>query len=86
MIWDYYTEDPCYVPVEEIEKYESAKEWLVELLHHIYETGDIDALEVALEEAIHPFGLKLPEGEPVIKSNKSTYFEHAIEMIRGLKQ
>ena len=65
-----------YVPREKINKYEDAEDWIKEMIHHMYDTGDIVALENALDELTGIWGLRLPEHEPKIEK-RTEYLPHS---------
>lgn len=48
------------------EDYDHAYDHLQGLIEDIYETGSIENLEFHLEEVLHVFGLKIPEGVPTL--------------------
>lgn len=75
-----------WVREEELQEFLDVREWATELVHHMYITGDVDAMEAALEELLVPFKVRLPEEEPRVVSKQKSYFEHAVEMIYGLKK
>lgn len=72
---DYYPHSEHYVEPEDIERLESGKEWVEELIACIYYKGDIEGLENALEELAHVFDLKIPETDPVIQSKTSKWLQ-----------
>jgi len=65
-----------YVHRDELIKYEEAKEWIKEMIHHMYDTGDIVEMENALDELTGIWGLRLPEHEPKIQI-KHEYIPHS---------
>ena len=65
-----------YVPREKINKYEDAEEWIKEMIHHMYDTGDVEALENAFDELAGIWGLRLPEREPKIRITEE-YIPHS---------
>lgn len=52
------------------EELEHAYGWFEEVLFQIYEEGNIERLEEALEEVAYSFGMKIPKHSPVL-SNKN---------------
>ena len=65
-----------YVPREQINKYEGAEDWIKEMIHHMYDTGDVVALENAFDELVGIWGLRLPEGAPKIRVTEE-YIPHS---------
>ena len=59
-----------WVPVDELSKYDNAKEFLKEVVNQIYYVGDVDALEDALDELTGVFDLKLPSKHPIIRRRR----------------
>ncbi len=51
-------------------EYDEAKEWLKDLIHQVYNTGDIDDIERSLEEVACKFELNLPAKEPKIRRGR----------------
>lgn len=48
------------------EDYDHAVDHLQGLIEDVYETGSIENLEFHLGEVLHVFGVKIPEGIPVV--------------------
>lgn len=65
-----------YIARDEIPKYADAQEWIKEMIHHMYDTGDIEALEKAFDELTGIWGLRLPEHEPKIEK-RTEYMPHS---------
>ena len=56
-----------WVHVDELSKYDDAKEFLKEVINQIYNVGNLDDLENALDELVNIFGIRLPSKQPIIK-------------------
>lgn len=69
-----YDYDPMegYVPSEDLDPFLEAEEFVKEIIHHMYETGDVEKLEDALDELTAAWGLQLPRKEPMIKSKRGS--------------
>lgn len=59
-----------FVPEEVQETMDKAKDWLELVVYHIYETGDINELEYALEELCAHMDVKLPAYLPKIEKRR----------------
>ncbi len=46
--------------------YDHALDHLQGIIEDVYKTGSIENLEFHLEEVLHVFGLKIPEGKPLL--------------------
>jgi len=56
-----------YIHIDELKKYDDAKEHLEEIIHQLYNSGNIDSLEDALYELTNIFEIKLPIKKPILK-------------------
>jgi len=70
-----------WVHVDELKKYDDAKDQLEELIHQIYNIGNVNALEDALEDLAGIFDIKLPNKEPKLVKKKSESFDLSIQFI-----
>ena len=52
-----------WVHISDLQKYDHAKTNLEEIIHQIYDIGDICAFENALEELASIFDIKVPNNE-----------------------
>ena len=57
-----------FVPEEVQDTLDKARDWLELVVHHIYETGDINELEYALEELCAHMEIELPCAMPKVQS------------------
>ena len=55
-----------FVPEEVQSTLDKAKDWLELVVHHIYETGNVDDLEYALEELCAHLDVELPHYLPKV--------------------
>lgn len=69
-----YDIDDDFVYIEELLRYEDAKELVEDLIHHIYNTGSVPSIEDALEEVANIWDLKLPSGNPRISKKQDNIF------------
>ena len=76
-------ESEQWVHVDNLEKYDYAKEWIDEVVHHMYNTGDVDEMENALDELLAIFSGKLPPNSPKIQKKQSNLFNFAIDLSRS---
>lgn len=61
-----FDEDPDYVPVEEVIKYESLKEHIQTVIDNFYYKGNIYAIEEALDEIAGIYDIKMPVKSSVL--------------------
>lgn len=62
---DFYYPMEEFVNVDELDKYEiDGKELFKKVLHHIYDTGDVENLEDVLDELATIFDVNLPKKNP----------------------
>ena len=80
--WDYpdYYDSDEWVHKDNLKKYDDAKEWIEETLHHVYNTGNIDELEIALDELTAIFDIKIPSTLPKLKRKQSDLFNLALDL------
>ena len=60
----YFDEMAEWVHIDELEKFDDAKDYLKEVLNQFYNVGNINALESALEDLANIFEINLPIKEP----------------------
>jgi len=71
-----------YVHIEELRKYDSASDWIKEVIHHVYATGDINMLEGALEELGSIFDICLPSTSPKVQKKNRELFDFSVQLIQ----
>ena len=74
-----YLEENDHVSMDEHQPYLDAKEWVEELMDHLYVTGDIQALEEALEELASVWNLPIPKA-PLKIIKQSSPKPHIIDL------
>jgi len=62
-----------WVHVDELNKYDDAECYLKQVINQIYNVGNIDALEDALEELANVFDINLPNKQPIIAKMNEVY-------------
>ena len=77
-----YEYDPMegYVPSQELDKFLNVEEFVKEIIHHMYETGDVDKIEDALDEITGVWGLQLPNKGPMIQKQVEKRMDVAREV------
>lgn len=73
------------VSIDELTKYVDAKEWMEELLHATYRTGNVQDFENALDELSRVWGLSLPSGEMRVQERRDDWFDAAKAICGGKK-
>jgi len=73
-----------YIHVSDLEKYEDAKEWVEELRHHFYNTGNLKLLENALSELGAVFDVKMPNKEPKLQKKRDPLFDFGVQLSKKL--
>lgn len=73
------TED--WVNVDELEKYDDAKEHLEEVIHQLYNIGNVNALENAIEELANVFDVNLPNKEPKLCKKEDEMHDLSVQLI-----
>ena len=58
--------------MEECKLLYEVEEWIRELVHHMYATGDVKEMENALDELTAVWGISLPKHEPLIEKKESS--------------
>jgi len=84
---DYIYVDPMedWVHVDEVAKYEDdAKEQFEKILHCVYNTGDVEGLEDALDEMASIFEVKLPENKPRLAKKTSELYDFSVQFTRAM--
>lgn len=72
-----------YVHVDEMKKYEDAQEWVEEIIECVYQKGDLESLENALEELAHIYGVKFASSSPVIEKKSQKLFAWTAALTRA---
>lgn len=62
----------------QVARFEDAKEWLEELLYHMYTTGSVLGMEGALDELSGLWDIKLPKSAPVIQKTPKQLFDFVL--------
>jgi len=70
-----------WVHVDELKKYDAAEEFLKEVINQVYNTGDVIALEDALEELANVFDIKLPRKEPKLTTKDDEAYGLRVQFI-----
>ena len=66
--------------MDEVAKYDDAKDWLKEVLHHVYVTGNVQLFEDAIEELCAIFEVKLPKTHTKFQKKRSELFDFAVQL------
>ena len=69
-----------WVHVDELTKYDSAKAHLEEVLHQVYNIGNVCALENALDELADVFDIKLPAKKPRLVKRADDLYDFSVRM------
>lgn len=86
MAYDLFTSEEFYEEQPSTETFYEARNWVEELLHSIYVTGDCDRMEDSLDELCSILGLKLPESEPKLIKRAPDMFEIAQQLLKLKKE
>jgi hypothetical protein len=65
---------------EEVAKFEAAKEFVEELIHHMYNTGSVEGMENALDELTGAWGISIPKSEPRIQKKQTQLFDYCVQL------
>lgn len=83
---EYYGEPEDYVHRDEIKCYDDAKEWIEEIIKCVYDTGDVESMENALDELAAIWKITLPSQDPLIEKKgeqQSKWFELGKALVRS---
>ena len=81
---EYIYEDQ-WVYIEDIEKFkENASDWLEEIVHQVYNIGNVSMLEEALEELCGMFDVNLPKGKAKLQRKKNELFELGLTLSKNI--
>jgi len=70
-----------WVHVDELNKYDDAKEHLEEVIHQIYNIGNVNALEDSLEGLANVFDINLPSKEPKLAKKEDELLDLNLSLI-----
>ena len=74
-----------WVHVDEVAKYEyDAKECFEKILHCVYNTGDVEGLEDALDEMASIFEAKLPDKQPKLMKKPDQLYDFSVQLTRAM--
>ena len=68
---------------DELTKYDDVKEFLEEVIHQVYNIGNVDALEGALDELVNIFNLKLPRTKPKLIKKPDELYDLAVHLTKN---
>jgi len=80
---DEYDPYEDYVHIDELDKYDSAKINVAEIIRHIFVTGDIELLKEELTELCDVFDLKMPQTLPKIQKKRSELFDFCVQLTQS---
>lgn len=87
MSWDdpeYYEEREQWMTVDEFVNFKGcAADWMEEVLHQVYNIGNVSLLENALEELAALLEVKFPKGTPRIEKKKCELFDLGVELMKS---
>lgn len=87
MSWDepeYYHDREEWMTVDDFEHFKAnAADWMEEVLHQVYNIGNVSLLENALEELAALLEVKFPKGEPKIERKKNELFDFGVQLMKG---
>lgn len=69
-----------YIHVDELANYEDIKDWVKEILQHVYITGDIQLFEGGLEELCALLDVKMPKTPMKLQKKGSDLFRFAAQL------
>lgn len=78
-------EDDSYeesIRAQEEAKDKDIQDWIKEILHHVYVTGDIKLFEGGLEELCGIFEIKIPTSRPKFQKKRSELFNFAAQLTK----
>jgi len=80
---DEYDPYEDYVHIDELDKYDSAKINVAEIIRHIFVTGDIELLKEELTELCDVFDLKMPQTLPKLQKKRSELFDFCVQLTQS---
>ena len=90
MMWDDPNDydDKEFITQYEFENFKGcAQDWMEEVLHQVYNIGNVSLLENALEELAALLEVEFPKGTPRIEKKKCELFDLGVELMKsGSKQ
>lgn len=81
---DFYDPMEDWVHVDELEKYDDAKDKIEEIIHQVYNIGNVQLLEEAIDELASIFELKLPTTQPKLVNKEKHMYESIVQMSHHL--
>ena len=83
---DYIYVDPMedWVHVDELQKYDDAKEHIEEIVHQVYNIGNVEALTKALEALTEIYDVDLPEKKPKLVKRRDEAYDFVVQLNRSL--